>query len=488
MTSLPVVTWHDIWVTCPEIVMMVLAVSTMIIDLFIPAGRKRVIGVISVLGMLITLAIVAAIWKDGVRTTIFSGMIVIDPYAMAFKMVILITAIGTILISFRYLDTIATHIGEFYELVVYSTLGMMVLASSNDFVCLYAGLELMSLALYCLVAITRKEALATEAALKYFLLGIFSSAILLYGIALLYGAVQTTNLQAIARALPDHPVSENPLLLVSLVLITVGFGFKTAAVPFHMWAPDVYEGAPVSVAAFISVASKAATFAAMVRVFLMTLIAFQPYWDGILWVLAVVTMTAGNVLAMRQDNFKRMLAYSSIAQAGYLFIGLIAYRSPYGLTAILFYLFVYIFMNVGAFAMMIHITRNRRAGENVADFSGLAKTHPFSAILLVLFLLSLAGIPGTAGFIGKFMLFAAAIEAKYIGLAVIAVINIVISVYYYFRVVVAMYMGEPDGDAALLPSPALTGTLAFMGFATVAIGVYPEPFVAFAKASSFLLR
>jgi NADH-quinone oxidoreductase subunit N len=357
----------------------------------------------------------------------------------------------------------------------------MLLASANDLIVVFLAVELMSLSLYVLSGLFKWRREAGEASMKYFLLGIFASAFLLYGIALLYGATGSTNFDRIAAAAAAAP--REPLFLLGLGLLMVGFGFKIASVPFHMWAPDVYQGAPTSITAFIATGSKAAVFAALIRLVVAGLRPTQPDATVLLWGLAVVTMTVGNVVAIAQSNLKRMLAYSSVAHVGYMLVGLVAGGTA-GAGAVLFYLLAYTFTTVGTFGVIALCERAGEEAVDVRDYAGFGRRHPLLALTLSLFLLSLVGIPPLAGFVGKFYLFGAAVRAGYLWLAVIAVLNSAVAAYYYLSVIVSMYMEEPAGPAASwMPSFAGSLALAIALIGVVVLGVMPAPFVDLAQVA-----
>ncbi|HUU49581.1 MAG TPA: NADH-quinone oxidoreductase subunit N, partial [Nitrospinota bacterium] len=302
-------------------------------------------------------------------------------------------------------------------------------------------------------------------------------------IALLYGITGTTNLNGISQYLTKEGMTFSIPLILSMILLITGLGFKISFVPFHMWVPDVYEGAPTSITAYMSVGTKAAGFAALLRIFMIGIVILKPHWIILLWLLSVFTMTVGNIIAIAQKSLKRMLAYSSIAHAGYILVGFIA-GNEIGLAAVLFYLIAYVFMNIAAFSMIILLCREGNRGDQISDFIGISKTNPYVAFAFIIIFMSLAGIPPTAGFVGKLYLFAAAIETHYIWLAIIGLLNTIFAVYYYFRVVMGMYMKEPEGEIILAPSsPMLNFALAVMVIAIIAIGVYPGPFIDAAKAS-----
>ena len=358
---------------------------------------------------------------------------------------IAVVALGSLLsclLSYQYMRELRIQYGEYYALILLATSGMILLVSAVDLVAVFLGIELLSIPIYVLAGFDRRRLRSNEAALKYFLVGSFASAILLYGMALLYGATGATDFAAIRRAFQPA----EPLAAIGLALVVVGFTFKISAVPFHQWTPDVYEGAPTSVTAFMSVTVKVAAFAGLMRI---VEAAFGGGSDGIrdvLWWLAALTMIVGNVMAVIQENVKRLLAYSSVAHAGYVLMGLVA-GTQAGHSAMLFYLFGYVFTNLGAFGVVIALAHRGRDADRIEDFAGLARTRPGLAALMTLFMISLAGIPGTVGFAGKLQVFLAAVREGYVGLTLIAVLTSLVSIYYYLRVPVAMYMREPGGEA-----------------------------------------
>ena len=424
----------------PEILLSVLAMVLLLITVFTPGGQKSNLAYISFLGIVAAAVLVAIGW--GLRIESFGGSVVLDNFATFFKMTFLVAAGLTVLISDRYMEREECNHGELYPLILFAVVGMMLMASGTDLMTIFLGLEVMSVTLYVLAGFNRGNKKSNEAGLKYFLLGAFSTGFLLYGMALIYGATGTTRLYKIAAVLGQMTMpSANILLVAGMLLMMTGFAFKIAAAPFHMWTPDVYEGAPTPMTAFMSAGPKAAGFAALLRLFLYALPTLQVEWSQVLWVLAVLTMTVGNITALRQDNIKRVLAYSSIAHAGYALVGFAAGNST-GTAGILFYMLSYAFMNIGAFAIIILVAKKGETNGNVSDFAGLGFKRPVLAVVMTLFLFSLAGMPPTAGFVGKFYLFSGAIQKGYIWLAVIGVLNSAASVYYYLRIMVYMYMKE----------------------------------------------
>ncbi len=466
----------------PEIILAVTGLVALMVDVFIPSKRGEVAAGISLVGLLG--AIVACFPMD--RTiTVFSGSYIIDPYSFYFKIVLFIIVSLTILMSIKYLKTINVDQGEFYVQLIFSILGLAIMVSGLDLIVIYLGLEMTAISSCTLVGFLVKDKRSNEAALKYFMLSVFSSGILLYGISWLYGITGTVHLYEIAEYLKNYAHLTNPGLQLSLLLLIVGFGFKIGYVPFHMWVPDVYEGAPTSIAGFLSLGPKAAGFAVLLRFFMRALQPLIPVWTGILWILAVITMVTGNIMALRQENLKRMLAYSGIAHVGYMLIAASALgKSPeLGSTAILMYFMIYIFMNLGPFGIIILLCREKRMGDQIADFNGLNKHNSLAAVTMTIFMLSLAGIPPTGGFIAKFLVFATAIKSNYIWLAVIGVLNSTVAVFYYLRVVVAMFMEEPADDMELVLSPSLIVALTMMACLAMVVGIFPSRFIEFANHS-----
>jgi NADH-quinone oxidoreductase subunit N len=412
--------------------------------------------------------------RDSVQS-FFRDMYVVDPFSTFFTLLFVGIAIVSVLLSWDYLKRTALNQGEFYALICLSTLGMIFMAAANDLMMIFLGLELMSIALYVMAGFRKNRFESNEAALKYFLLGAFATGFLLYGMALVYGTTGTTNLTAIGSFLLGSPVLHTPLLAVGTLLLLVGFAFKVSLVPFHMWTPDAYEGAPTTAAAFMSAGAKAAGFAGLLRVSMVALPQVTPDWSQLLTWLAILTMTVGNVTAILQSNLKRMLAYSSIAHAGYVLLGIVA-GGAVGASAVLYYLAVYSVMNLGAFGIVSLMGRGTDERVRVQELAGVGFTRPWLAVAFAIFMLGLAGIPPTAGFLGKFYLFRAALSEGHLMLVIVAVLNSVIAVYYYLRPIVVMYMTQPDAEA-LETSPALTATiaLAVLAVATFVLGVLPAP-------------
>ena len=462
----------------PELTLAAFAVIVILLDLFIE--QKRLLAQVSLAGLVIAGGITAAMW-GGSYPTIFNNMLAVDGFALFFKFIFLGVAFLVILASTDYVSKFARFRGEYYALVLLATLGMMLMTAATELISIYIALELTSLSLYALVGFL-KDPKSTEASLKYLLLGALASAVLLYGMALIFGCTGTTRLGEIAQAVQSMPAGMlgSPALLLGIVLLIAGFGFKIAAVPFQMWVPDVYEGAPTPITAYLSVASKAAGFAIILRVFFSafgTPALLSQNWGLIFAVLAVISMTLGNVVAISQTNIKRMLGYSSIAQAGYLMVGLAAVGfSPaadlMGQSGVLFFLASYAFTNLGAFIAIIAIS-NKVGSDQIGDYSGMIKRAPLLVLALTLCLISLIGMPPAAGFMAKFYIFSAAVKNHLLWLVVIAVINSVISAYYYLRVVKVMWFGEPASTERVPSSGALRLALAISCAGVLVLGIIP---------------
>jgi NADH-quinone oxidoreductase subunit N len=415
------------------------------------------------------------------RLLILNGSFVLDGFSFFWKLLVLTATALTILISIRFLDEGNYRASEYYSLLLLATSGMLFMASGYTLLTIWIGLETMALSSYILAGYFKRERRSNEAALKYFILGALSSGILLYGISLLYGATGTVQLAELSEGL--RAAQDNPLVPLGWLLLAAGLFFKIAAVPFHIWTPDVYVGAPTPVTAYLAVASKAASFAILLRIFYEGLGSLKVEWQMIVALVSAATMIWGNIAALTQENVKRMLAYSSIAHAGYVLIGVLAV-SQIGLWSVIYYLLAYTFITLGAFGTVILLERREYAGETAADYAGLARRSPFLAAMMLLFMIALTGIPPTGGFVGKFYLFAAAVQAGWSWVAVIGVVTSAISLYYYFRIVLNMYLRD-SGQTTPVPlrAPALVGAIAFCALATLILGVVPEPFIEFAKSS-----
>ena len=470
----------DFYYILPELVLTGGALLVLIADVLLPKAQRAALAWVTLLALGATAA--ALVPFANTHVEVGHGLLAVDRFALFFKIVFLLSAAITVLMSIRYLATEgAASPGEYYFLILCATLGMMIMAGGIDLITTFIGLETMAVSFYILAGYIKPNQRSNEAAVKYFLLGAFSLGILLYGMSLMYGLSGTTNLRTMATLFVGQ--EHDPRLVLAVILVVAGVGFKIAAVPFHMWAPDVYEGAPTPVTAFLSVGSKAASFAMLLRIFVEGLPSMSADWRLLFYVLAILTMTVGNIAAVTQSNIKRMLAYSSIAHAGYVLMG-VAAGTERGVTATLVYLFIYTFMQLGAFAVVVMLRRQDVIGDELKDFSGLHFRQPLAAFAMLLFMLSLGGIPPTAGFMGKFWLFSAAIDAHYYWLAVIGVLNSAISLYYYIRIVVFMYLKKETLGSEPTTSPSLNLALAIAVAATLVLGLYPRLLFEVADASA----
>lgn len=457
---------HDINAFLPGIIVAVAGLVTILID----AYKDDHSGIFGVTVTALTAALaVSIIDLFGPGGEAFSGMLVYGGTAAFGSAIVLFGSLFCVMISKEYLVAIEHDFGEVYALILFATTGMLALAGSNDLIMIFIGLETMSICLYVLAGLIKEEKTGAEAALKYFLLGAFSTGFLLYGMALLYGATGTTNLPGIAEA-----ASSDLLFVAGAGLLLVGFFFKISAVPFHMWTPDVYQGTPTTITAYMATASKSATFVALILILSRMLPESAADWTRLISIIAIITMILGNIIALVQDNVKRMLAYSSIAHAGYLLVGLAAGTSE-GYSAVLYYLLAYTLMNVGAFGVVAFYERQQGLDfTDVNNYAGLGFKRPAMGVMLSIFLFSLAGIPPLVGFIGKYQVFAAAINADLIALAVIGVLASAASVYYYLRPMVYMYMREPHKDVSFVrPGILFKGSLVILAILTIYFGIAP---------------
>jgi NADH-quinone oxidoreductase subunit N len=412
----------------------------------------------------------------------FNGSVTIDSLAIFFNWIFLVTALAVAIASYKYLEVAGEHHGEYYALLLFAQCGMYFLATGTDLVTLFIGLELMALTFYIMVGFLRADKRSNEAAIKYLLLGAFSSGFLAYGFSLLYGIAGSTKLADVLSALAARD-PWNPVVFLAIATTLVGLLFKISAAPFHMWAPDAYEGAPTTITAYLAVASKAASFAFLLRIFMNLPAPLREAWNPMLAVIAVVSLTIGNLGAINQTNVKRLLAYSSVSHAGYMLFGLIAGNDT-GINGIKVYILVYTFMTLGAFIVVIAMRRANIIGEDLDDISGLAHKSPTYAFLMVVFLISMAGIPPAAGYLGKYYIFLALIQTGHYTLAAIGALYIAVSIYYYFKIVRSMFIREEEEKTPpLASSMGLRFALGLAGTLTLAIGLYPEPFLRFAQAS-----
>jgi NADH-quinone oxidoreductase subunit N len=489
----------------PELIVLVFALIILFVDLF-TRGRERKSGLlagISIVGYLLAAAVCIIYYNNWLGSpflgsnpvydqTTFAGMVTVDNLGLFFKVLSLGTAIITVLFSTRFAEERGLALGEYYAVLALCTMGMMITAAAVDLTALFVGIELMSISVYILTGFARSDRLSNEAAIKYFLLGIFSTAILVYGMAWLYGSTGHTNLRAIGGVVgqivgTSGDASSSGWLMLAIFLLVAGLGFKIAAVPFHMWTPDAYQGAPTPITAFMSVGPKAIGFVALIRIMVEALGPAWPTWTPVIVVLSVLTMTLGNIVGVVQRSVKRMLAYSSIAHTGYMLIGLAAFtpqNQEQAISSILFYLFSYMFMNMGAFGIVIWMQRNGLT-DDLENFRGLSSWAPGQAGLMLFFLVSLMGIPPTIGFLGKYYVFVAALDADLAWLAVIGVLNSAIAAFYYLRIVWYMYFEEPRTAREARPSPTLQWTLVASAIAVVAFFIFSWPIVELAKDAVF---
>ena len=461
----------------PELVLSVFGILVMLADPLIPEeGSKKPLGILAVVGLIAGLG--ATAYQTGYYGSAFYDTIRVDTFSVFFHVVVLLIALTVTLTSFEYLEVQRIRSGEYYGLILFGTVGMMLMSAAVELVLIFIALEISSISTYVLAGMRRRAAESAESSLKYFLLGSFATAFFLYGVALVFGATGTTNVYGIAKYLQTH---SSPLAYLAVGLMFVGLGFKVGSAPFHVWTPDVYEGSPAPVVALMSTGPKAAAFAVLLRVLFAT---DAPGWFWMVWVSAVLSMTLGNIGALVQQNVKRLLAYSSIAHAGYLLVAFAAARQV-GISAAIFYAASYAAMNVGAFAVVSHFASAGEKYVNLDDYAGLGRRSPLLAAILTIFLLSLIGIPVTGGFFAKFYVFSAALQSNLVGLTIIGVINSAIAAYYYLRVIVYMYMRDERVEAPVARIPAGLGVaLAISLVATIYLGVLPNRVLDYAIQSA----
>jgi len=472
----------DVWTTAgvnmivilPELVLFAFAILVMVADMTSndkQDGLRGLLPWIALIGVGVTTLVCMVNW--GTPVVSFQGAAIIDTFAMGVKLIVLVATALAILLSVNYMPRVNKQVGEYYTLLLLCAVGMMVMGSATDLMVVFLALETFSLALYIMCSLNRSNPRSSEAGMKYLLLGAFASAFFVYGAALVYGATGSTQYATIATALTNG-TGQLGLLYPGIALLVVGFGFKVSLVPFHMWTPDVYQGAPTPVTAFMSVGTKTAAFAAFIRLFLSAFPTEQATWSWMLAILAVVTMTLGNFAALRQLSLKRMLAYSSIAHAGYVLVGLVG-GTPDSANAAIFYLFSYAFMNIGAFAVIIVLERANEEDALQNRAAGIAKRWPMLALVMAIFMFSLTGVPPLAGFFGKLFVFKAAVDGGFGWLAAVAMINSAVAAYYYLRITVSMYLEEPNGET-MTEMPTRTTInigLAVAAVFTIVIGLYP---------------
>ncbi len=464
----------------PMVCVSLAGLFALLAEAFRAKGERMPIGGLAVIGLVGAGVASVLLWD---RNATSFGVVTADNFALFVNLVLVVVGLLTVLFSSQTLERDGLPAGEYYALVLFAIVGMMLMAQATDLLLIFLALETMSIAVYVLTGLRRDQPNAIEAAFKYFLLGAFASSFFLYGIAFIYGVTGTTHLEQAGAAIAAQSMSSSPMLLLAVGLLVVGFAFKIAAVPFHMWSPDAYEGAPAVVTGFMSTGVKAAAVAAFARVFLSALAPLVADWTPVLWAIAAATMVVGTVVGVSQTSLKRMLAYSSIAHGGYLLVAIIA-ANDVGKASMLFYLAAYAITNLGAFGVIALLGSREHANDDLRDYAGLAHSHPALALLMTVFLLSLGGFPPTAGFIAKWYTFSAAVSAGYYGLAIIGMLSSVVSVYFYLRIVVMMYMS--DRDARPVPPPisglAMAGLVASV-LAVLYLGVLPAQMIAWAEQS-----
>jgi len=468
-------------IIAPQVILLIAGSLILLAGRFI--RNNAIAAWIAVAALLIGLVVAIGQWND--PQTGYFGMVLVDNFTVMFEIIFIIAAVITILMARQYFIARGIDRFEFYALLLFSTIGMITMASSADLLVIFIGLEIMSVPLYVMAGLARHDPASNESSIKYFTIGAFASGFLLYGIALIYGAAETTDLRRILTDFAYIKSNAGIFLYPGAFLVLLGFGFKVAAVPFHMWVPDVYQGAPTPITGYFSAAPKAAGFAALLRIFVF---AFPSMTEllPVLWIIAVLTMSIGNLLAIFQDNIKRLLAYSSIAHAGYILVALIAGGNG-GVSSAIYYLLAYTFFNLGAFAIITMIDSRDGSQALVSEMRGLGGRHPILAAILTLFMFALAGFPPTAGFFGKFYIFSEAIKGGYIWLVIIAVMNSLVSVYYYLRVVVVSFFGEPQDrfSPAVIYHPGLILVLLITVLGTLILGFLPEYWLQLAKSAVF---
>jgi len=478
----------------PELIVALTALLVLVLDLVIDRDRRDYMAYVGILGLIGAAVADGIIWSNGAASSAFNGAVTLDGFTLFTNLVFLTVGVLVLLMSPDYLRREGLSLSEYYVLILAAVCGMMLMGASSSLMTIFLSLELFSICLYVLAGFARTRARSQEAGMKYFLLSAFASGFLLYGMALTYGETGSTRLSLINSFLAQHVGAGDPVLLIGVGLMLVGLAFKMAAVPFHVWTPDVYEGSPGPVAAFMSVGTKLAAFAAFVRLFGAALPAVVTHWEGAVWFLAVATMVFGNVAAVVQTDVKRMLGYSSIAHAGYLLVAIASFvlpnnqPNPDALPSLLYYFAIYAFINIGPFIVLIAVSQRGERYESLSDFSGLAVRNPLLAAAMAVFMFSLAGFPPTGGFLAKLFVFRAAVASGHSELAVIGVLCSLISVFYYLRVIFYMYMRERPVEA---PRPerhvAWTLALALTVAGSVLLGIIAEPLLHLAQLAPVAL-
>lgn len=492
MEQLPTLATLNLGAVLPVLTLLIGTIILLTADLFIPQERKYLTGWLSAVVVLfaVTALVVHVVILGSGTQGAFSGMLIIDGYALFLQGIFLFTALVGVLVALNYLPRRGIERGEYYTLLLFTTLGMMVMAIASDLIVVFLALELLSIPLYVMSGIARPEPGSEESAMKYFLLGAFSSAFFVYGVALTYGGTGTTGLSGVVANLTTGSAPNQTLAVIGMGLMLVGLGFKVAAAPFHMWTPDVYQGAPTSVTAFMSVGAKAGGFAALLRVLIAAFPTVAAEWGTLVSIIALLTMIIGNVIAISQTDVKRMLAYSSIAHAGYILVAVAAARypevAPFAVSSAVFYLVTYAVTNLGAFAVVIALENDDGSGTAIDDFAGLSNNRLVLASIMTLFMLSLTGVPPSAGMVGKFFVFQAAIQAAsqdtlLLVVVIIGILTSVVSAFYYMRVVVMMWMREGEPEVRL--QPALSAALVITAAGTFLLGIVPGPLFQMARAA-----
>lgn len=476
----------DLAVIVPETFLTVAALALLVAAAWTPREKEKGLALAAIAALALTGALLylAVSWAGALPRSAFGGMFTLDAFSLFFKGLVLVGTVVTILFSLRFVGSSPYPGGEYYGLLLFSTVGMLFMASGTNLASIWVALELMALSQYVLAGWFKREVRSIEAAAKYFVLGAFSSGILLYGLSLVYGATGTLDLAAIGRKAAGAG-APGSLLPLGMVLIACGFLFKIASAPFHVWAPDVYEGAPTPISAFFAVVPKVAAYAIFARVFFTAFAPRAADWSLVIAASAALTLVVGNVGALLQKNVKRMLGYSSVGHAGYALLGFLGYGNEFGPWAVLVYLVAYALMTMGAFGLVVLLEAKGYASESVDDFNGLSKRNPLAAAAMIVFLLSLAGVPPTAGFVGKYFLFSAAMKAGWASLALLGVLMSVVSFYYYFRIARAMYLVDGEGELRWREEPAVAAAVAFCAAGTILLGVLPQPLLTLAKACAF---
>jgi NADH-quinone oxidoreductase subunit N len=473
----------DLTLIAPLLTVTVWAMVLLLVDVFvIPDGRKQLTGYLALAGLGVAALVALPLWNVGGST--FSDMIVLDRFSLTLTWIFLLGGALTMAMALDYLPRHGIEQGEFYPLIMFAVAGMILMAQATDLIVIFLGVELLSITLYILTGFAYPRVTSEEAAMKYLILGAFAAGFFVYGLALVYGAVGTTNLAAIGTYLAAQPFvpADQVLLLAGAAMLLITFAFKVALVPFHMWTPDVYEGSPTPVAAFMSVGTKAASLAALLRILGTALPAAQEFWLPVLGVMAAATMIVGNLGALAQRNVKRMLAYSSVGHAGYALLGVIV-ATERGVEAFLFYMVAYTLTNMGAFAVVIALEQRGEAAWSLDDFAGLYRRQPMLAIAMALFMFSLAGVPPTAGFMAKFYVFMSAYEGGLGWLALVGVLTSAIAAYFYLRIILRMFMQEPTRELEPALNRGLTTNIVIAGVLTLLIGLLPMPLISLVERS-----